>query len=125
MTCSCGSGLMPDRYRDDVFACELCKPEFLRRIFDEKLLDIFEEWVGTILMDPPPLGYEWQWADFLKGFGCEQVVGREEAQRRKGDNILFEDPNGESFEHWHARDRSVYVLVPRDIAERVLHEGKI
>jgi hypothetical protein len=130
MICPCGSDLVPDRCRDEkgeeVFACESCKPGVLHRIFDEKYLDIFQEWTDTILLDPPPIGYEWQWEDFLKERGCEQVVGLDEAIRRKGANhFLVDDPNGESFAHWGAPDRSVRILVPREYGERVLKEGRM
>lgn len=131
MKCPCGGGLNPERCRDEkgeeVFACESCKSDLLYRIFEEKHLDIFQEWTETILLDPPPLGYEWQWEDYLKERGCEQVVGLKAATERTGDHFLIDDPNGESLasEHVDSRDRSVRILVPREYGERVLKEGKM
>lgn len=97
----------------------------LYRIFEEKHLEIFRVWNESILLDPPPLGYEWQWEDFLKERGCEQVVGLEEARSKKGDHFLIDDPNGESLSHWNSDDRSVRILVPREYGESVLREGKM
>lgn len=104
---------------------DACRARILRGIFDERLQEIFEDWVGSILMDPPPTGYEWQWADLLKENGLEQVVGLEEARERAGDRILVEDPNGESLEHWGLPDRSVHILVPREYANRVITAGRM
>ena len=91
-------------------------------------MDIFEEWWATLLMDPPPLGCEWQWEDLLKEKGCEQVVGLEEAKRRRQEgHFLISCPNGNSLspEHWDAADSSVHILVPPAYAESVLSAGKM
>jgi len=128
MKCRCG-GQNPAKCRDEkgeeVFACESCKPDLLFRIFEEKHLDIFQGWAETILLDPPPLGYEWQWEDFLKERGCEQVVGV--AAVRAGDHFIIDDPNGLSLapEHVNSQDRSVRILVPREYGESVLMEGRM
>lgn len=130
--CPCGSGRVSDWCRDEkgseVRACERCKPDLLHRIFEDRYLDIFEEWMATILLDPPPLGYEWQWEDLLKEKGCEQVVGLEEAKRRrKPGQLMIPCPNGNSLspEHWDAVDSSVHILVPSEYAESVLAMGKM
>lgn len=112
MKCQCG-------------ACDSCKSDLLYHIFDEKHLDIFQGWTETILLDPPPLGYEWQWEDYLKERGCEQVVGLKAATERKGDHFVVNDPNGESLAHWNSQDRSVRILVPREYGEKVLQEGRM
>lgn len=130
--CPCGSGLVSDWCRDErgaeARACDRCKPDLLHRIFDERYLDIFEDWASKIFFDPPPLGYEWQWEDFLKERGCRQVVGLEEARSQRGEGeFLVACPNGNSLspEHWDSEDSSVHILVPRDYGERVLGEGKM
>lgn len=130
--CSCGSGMASDPCRDErgrgVGACEVCKPDLLRRIFEDRYLDIFEGWMGSLFDDPPPLGYEWQWQDLLKEKGCEQVVGVGEAKRRLGPgHVMIACPNGDSLspERLRSEDRSVYILVPREYADRVLSEGRM
>lgn len=128
MKCQCG-GQNPAKCKDEkgeeVFACESCKSDLLYRIFEEKHLDIFQEWIETILLDPPPLGYEWQWEGYLKERGCEQVVGLKAATERTGDHFLVDDPNGDSLAHWQAQDSSVRILVPREYGEKVLKEGRM
>jgi hypothetical protein len=131
-SCPCGSGLVSDWCRDekggDVRACERCKPKLLHRIFESKHMDIFEEWLGALMLDPPPLGYEWQWEDLLKEKGCEQVVGLEQAKRQwKRGDFLIADPYGETLDpaYKDSADRSVYILVPREYADRVLADGKM
>lgn len=132
VSCPCGSGLPPDPCRglkgEEVRACESCKPGLLYLIFEDKHLEIFEGWMGAIFDDPAPLGYQWQWEDFLKERGCEQVVGLKEAgRRRRPDYVMIACPNGDSLapDHWQAEDRSVHILVPREYAERVLSEGRM
>jgi hypothetical protein len=125
----CESGLVSSWYKDykgtDIKACDRCKPKLLYKIFDEKYLDLFEDWMGKILLDPPPLGYEWQWEDLLKEKGCEQVVGLEAAKRkRKEDQILIRCPNGDAIT-MDPGDRSVHILVPKSYAELVLQNGKM
>lgn len=129
--CPCGSGLLCEWYKDergeDARACGRCRGELLFRIFDSRYLDLFEEWWVDLFKDPPPLGYEWQWEDLLKEKGCEQVVGAEEARRRKGDRIMIPCPNGDSLspEHWQSEDNSVHIMVPAEYAERTLKEGRM
>lgn len=127
--CPCGSGLVSDWCRDErgaeVRACERCKLGLLHRIFEDRLLDIFEDWMSKILFDPPPLGCEWQWEDLLKEKGCEQVVGLEEAKRRrKPGQFLIPCPNGDKIS-MDPGDRSVHILVPREYGDRVLSAGKM
>jgi hypothetical protein len=130
--CPCGSDLTSHWCKDekggDVRACERCKPKLLHRIFDEKLIAIFDKWRGDFLLDPPPLGYEWQWEDLLKEKGCEQVVGLEQAKRQwKRGDFLIADPYGETLDpaYKDSADRSVYILVAREYADRVLADGKM
>lgn len=98
----------------------------LYKIFDEKYLDLFEDWSSKILFaDPAPLGYEWQWEDLLKEKGCEQVVGLEAAKQKKNeDQILIPCPNGDVITT-NPGDNSVHILVPREYAEQVLQNGKM
>jgi hypothetical protein len=131
-SCDCGSGLVSGWYKDErqnpVKACEKCKPKLLFRIFDDRFLDLFEDWVATILMDPPPIGYQWQWEDMLKERGCEQVVGLEEAKRRrKPGHLLISCPHGDSLDpaHLKSADRSVHILVPPDYAESAMEAGRM
>lgn len=127
--CGCGSGLVSSWYKDykgvDVKACDRCKPAFLHEIFENKYMDLFENWLGDILHDPPPEGYEWTWEDLLKEKGCEQVVGLEQAKSKQTpDQILISCPNGKVISQ-DPGDRSVYILVPKSYAELVLENGKM
>ena len=127
--CGCGSGLVSFWYKDekrvDVKACERCKPKLLHKIFEDRYLDLFEEWLGSLFSVDP--GYEWVWEDLLKERGCEQVVGLEEAKRSRDGRILISCPNGDSLQPQHSNlaDRSVHILVPCEYAERVLCEGRM
>lgn len=129
--CPCGSGLTSSPYKgetgSDVRACDSCKPDLLFRIFEDKYIDLFEEWAASILSDPPPTGWEWRWEDLLKEKGCEQVVGAESAANRGLGFVVIPCPHGESLrpEHWDKRDRSVRILVPVEYAERVLAAGEM
>jgi hypothetical protein len=128
MKCQCG-GQSPAKCKDEkgeeVWACDGCKPKLLFKIFDEKYLDLFEDWTGKILFDdPPPLGYEWQWEDLLKEKGCEQVVGTEAAKLKQNDQILIPCPNGNVIT-LEPGDWSVHILVPKSYAELVLKNGKM
>ena len=130
LECPCGSGLAPDRCRDEagsgVWACDRCKPDLLFRIFEDRYIDLFEEWAASILSDPPPVGWEWKWEDLLKEKGCEQVVGAESALNRLG-FVVIPCPHGESLrpEHQGKRDRSVRIVVPLEYADRVLVAGEM
>jgi hypothetical protein len=128
--CGCESGLVSSWYKNEkgapVKACDRCKPKLLFKIFDERYLNLFEDWAGKILFaDPAPLGYEWQWEDLLKEKGCEQVVGLEAAkQKQNDDQILIPCPNGDVIS-MDPGDRSVHILVPKTYAELVLENGKM
>jgi hypothetical protein len=127
--CPCGSGLVSSWCRDErgrrARACDGCKPALLHRIFDDRYLDLFEDWAGKILFDPPPLGYEWQWEDLLKEKGCEQVVGLEEARRRlQEDQVMIPCPNGDKIS-MDPGDMSVHILIPKSYAELVLQNGRM
>jgi hypothetical protein len=127
--CGCGSGLVSSWCKDekgvDVKACDRCKPKLLHKIFDEKYMDLFEGWLGDILHDPPPDGYEWQWEDMLKEKGCEQVLGLENAKMKQThDQILIPCPNGKNI-YVKEGDASVHILVPKEYAEKVLKEGRM
>lgn len=128
--CSCESGLVSSWYKNemgvDVKACDRCKPKLLFKIFDDKYLDLFEDWAAKAMFDKdPPLGHEWQWEDLLKEKGCEQVVGLEAAkQKQNGDQILIPCPNGDVITQ-RPGDNSVHILVPKSYAELVLENGKM
>jgi len=98
----------------------------LYEIFDDKYLDLFEDWAGKAMFDEdPPLGYEWQWEDLLKEKGCEQVVGLEAArQKQNEDQILIPCPNGDVITQ-RSGDNSVHILVPKSYADLVLENGKM
>jgi hypothetical protein len=86
---------------------------------------LFEDWAGKILSDPPPLGYQWQWEDFLKEKGCEQVVGLEAAKRRREEGqIMIPCPNGDVIS-MDPGDMSVHILIPKSYAELVLSNGRM
>lgn len=124
--CGCGSGLVSSWCRDDngvdVKACDRCSPGLLRRIFERKYAELFEEWLGGAF-SAPVVDHEWRWEDLLRERGCEQVVGLEEAKRRREDRFLIPCPSREVMGPESA-DRTVHILVPRELAERVLREGK-
>jgi hypothetical protein len=127
--CGCGSGLLSTWYKDekgsDTKACAKCRPKLLYKIFDEKYMDLFEEWLGTLFNEKAAEGYEWVWEDLLKEKGCEQVVGLEAAKRKqKEDQILIACPNGNVISQ-DPGDRSVHILVPAEYAESVLRAGKM
>ena len=105
-------------------ACERCKSKLLYRIFERKYLEFFESWMGTMFSEEPIKGYEWQWADLLVEKGCKQVVGLEDAKRRRGDRIMIACPNGDLI-NMEPGDKSVHILVPKDYAEAVLGNGRI
>lgn len=123
--CGCGSGLVSSWYKDekkvDVKACESCKPKLLYRIFEDRYLDIFQNWINNLLSDRNP-GFEWVWEDLVKEKGCEQVVGLEEAKRRRDGRIMISCPNGDKITR-DLGDRSVHILVPVEYAEKVLENG--
>lgn len=100
--CACGSGLLSSWCKDekgvDVKACDRCKPKLLHKIFDEKYMDLFEEWLGSLFSEQAAKGYEWVWEDLLKEKGCLQVVGLEAAkQKQSEDQILIACPNGKDI----------------------------
>lgn len=127
--CPCGSRMLYEWYKDErgreARACERCKIDLLFRIFDSKYLDLFEGWVADLFKDPPPLGHEWQWEELLIEKGCEQVIGLDEAVKRKGNRIMIPCPSGDSLavEHEESADVSVHILVPVEYAEMALKEG--
>lgn len=126
--CACGSGLISDWCKDergtDIRICARCKPAVLSRIFAEKHMDLVEEWLGSLFSPEYSPGYEWVWADLLKEKGCEQVVGLEEAKRRRDGRILILCPNGHDLRS-DLPDKSVYILIPVEYAEQVLKMGKM
>jgi hypothetical protein len=126
--CGCGSGLVSSWYKDergtDVKACDRCKPELLHKIFEDKYLDIFEEWMGSLFSEKC-VSYEFVWEDLLKEKGCQQIVGLESAKKQqKQDQILISCPNGKDI-YVSEGDASVHILVPRSYAELVLENGKM
>ncbi|NDD54009.1 hypothetical protein EBZ39_09050 [bacterium] len=98
----------------------------LFKIFDDKYLDLFNDWAAKAMFDKdPPLGHEWQWEDLLKEKGCEQVVGLEAARKKqKEDQILIPCPNGDLITT-NPGDNSVHILIPREYADRVLENGRM
>ena len=127
--CGCGSGLISDWCKDDkgtdIRICDRCKPAVLYKIFEEKHMDLFEEWLGSLFSEQAAEGYEWAWAGLLKEKGCEQVVGLEPAkQKQNEDQILITCPNGKDI-YSKLEDNTVYILVPKSYAEVVLKNGKI
>lgn len=127
--CACGSGLISDWCKDekgaDIRICDRCKPAVLQKIFAEKHMDLFEEWLGGLFSPEPSTGYEWVWRDLLKEKDCEQAVGLEAARKNlTSDHFLFVCPNGKDICS-KLEDTTVYILVPRSYAEAVLKEGKM
>jgi len=127
--CACGSGLISDWCKDekgtDIRICDRCKPKVLHKIFEERYMDLFEGWLGSLFSVEPATGYEWVWADLLKEKGCEQVVGLEAAKRKQSkDQILIACPNGKDI-YSDLEDNSVYILVPKSYAEVVLKNGRM
>ena len=127
--CACGSGLVSSWYKDekgiDVRLCDKCRIETLHKIFEEKHMDLFEEWLGTMFDEQAAEGYEWVWEDLLKEKGCEQVVGLEAAkQKQSKDQILIPCPNGKVISN-DPGDMSVHILVPKSYAEQVLLDGRM
>jgi hypothetical protein len=127
--CACGSGLVSSWYKDekgiDVRLCDKCRIKTLYKIFDEKYMDLFEEWLGTLFDEKAAEGYEWVWEDLLKEKGCEQVVGLETAkQKQSNDQILITCPNGNVISN-DPGDMSVHILVPKSYAEQVLLHGRM
>jgi hypothetical protein len=125
--CGCGSGLISSWYKDekgvDVKACERCIPNLLYKIFDDRYLDLFQNWIDNMFAETNP-GWEWVWEDLLKEKGCEQVIGLEDAKRKCESRILIKCPNGPNI-YRRTGDNSVHILVPRDYAEQVLKAGKM
>jgi len=131
-SCPCGSGLVADWCQDEtggkVRACDKCKLKLLYRIFEKRYLEMLEARAGTSHSGPRPLGHNGQWEDLLKGKGCVQVVGLEEAKRQRQDKqLLIKDPNGDSVApvQRDSKDRSVYLVVPGEYADRVLAAGRV
>jgi hypothetical protein len=127
--CGCGSGLLSTWCKDekgtDIKACDSCKPKLLYKIFDEKYMDLFEEWMGTLFNEKAAEGYEWVWEDLLKEKGCEQVVGLEAAKNKLSqDQFMIPCPNG-SVISMDPGDRTVHILVPKSYAELILKRGKM
>jgi hypothetical protein len=127
--CACGSGLVSSWYKDekgiDVKLCDRCRIKTLYNIFDEKYMDLFEEWLGTLFNEKAAEGYEWVWEDLLKEKGCEQVVGLEAARSKLSpDQIMITCPNGKDI-YSKLEDTTVYILVPKSYAELVLLSGKM
>jgi hypothetical protein len=127
--CACGSGLVSSWYKDekgiDVRLCDRCRIKTLHKIFEEKHMDLFEEWLGTLFDEKAAEGYEWVWADLLKEKDCEQVVGLEAAkQKQSNDQILIACPNGNVISN-DPGDMSVHILVPKNYAEQVLLHGRM
>lgn len=127
--CACGSGLVSSWYKDekgiDVKLCDKCRIKTLHKIFEEKHMDLFEEWLGSLFSEQADDGYEWVWADLLKEKGCQQIVGLKSAkQQQKQDQILITCPNGKDI-YSKLEDNTVYILVPKSYAEEVLNVGKM
>ena len=117
--CGCGSGSTSSWYKDerqvDVKACDKCKPNLLYKIFDERYLQCFDNWVDNLLAETNPC-WEWVWENILKEKKCKQIKGLEQAkQKQTEDDILIPCPN----------DKTVYILIPKDYAESVLTNGKM
>ena len=126
--CACGSGLVSSWYKDekgvDVKACERCRSKLIYRIFEDRYLDIFQNWIDNLLAETNP-GFEWVWGDLVKEKGCLQVVGLEEAKRRQAeDQIMIPCPHGDKINR-DPGDKSVHILVPLEYAEQVLKAGKM
>jgi hypothetical protein len=127
--CGCGSGLISDWCKDekgtDIKICDRCKPGVLHKIFEEKHMDLFQEWLSSLFSEQADDGYEWVWADLLKEKGCEQVVGLDEARNKLSrENFLITCPNGKDI-YSKLEDNTVYILVPKSYAEEVLKVGKM
>lgn len=114
--CPCGSGLFPTIYKNEKQegekACDRCKHKLLYRIFDNHFLDIFENWLPKMMFDEvAPLGYEYQWQDFLEERNCQ----RTEEIKNDSNYIVIKCPENEEF--------SIYV--PKELAEQILTVGVI
>ena len=111
--CPCGSGLVFSWYKnakqEDQKACEKCKQGLLYKIFDNRFLDIFEEWLPRAMFDEvAPLGYEFQWEDLVKEKGCIRSK-----ETHVSEHIAIKCPENDEF----------YVHIPKEYAEQVLKSG--
>jgi hypothetical protein len=90
-------------------ACERCKPEFLHKIFEDRYMGLFKNWLGDILHDPPPEGYESGLGGFVERKGLRgRLLDLEAAKQKHGtDQILIACPNGKVISR-DPGDRSVY-----------------
>lgn len=114
--CSCGSGLIPNWYKNEKQkeekACEKCKHKLLYKILDDKFLDIFEKWLPEIMFNKTaPLSYEYQWQDLLK----EKNMIRSQEIIHKPNHICVECPE----------DKEFHIYIPNDLAEQILINGKM
>ncbi len=114
--CPCGSGLVCSFYKDykqeECKACNKCKPIILHKIFDEYFLDTFLNYFAELMFaKDAPLGYEYQWEDFLK----EKNIKRTKTLEFNDECITIKCPENEEL----------YILVPKDYAEKTLKIGKI
>ena len=126
--CGCGSGLVSSWYKDekgvDVKACDRCKPKLLHKIFEDRYLDLFQNWIDNMFAETNP-GWEWVWQDLLKEHGCEQVTGLERTRHKcTADHIIVSCPHGKNI-YTKEQDNDVYILVPKEYAETVLKSGRM
>lgn len=86
-----------------------CKKELLYTIFENKLLDIFNDWLPKLMFDEiAPKGYEFQWQDFLKELNCER-----NKENNKIDHISITCPECKEY----------FIHVPTNLAEKILLNG--
>lgn len=116
--CPCGSGLLSTWYKDehqkDIKACNKCKVGIIFKIFEEYFIDIFENWLAGLMFadrGKAPIGYEFQWEDFLK----EKKCIRSKETKSGPDYIVIRCPENEEL----------YIQIPKEYAEKTLLEGKI
>lgn len=115
-TCNCGSGLLPNTYKnhkqEDEKACNKCKHKLLYNIFDNHFLDIFEKWLPEIMFNEvAPIGYEFQWQDLLE----EKKFQRTKEVKNQPNYTVIQCPE----------DKEYYIYIPNDTAEQILSNGKL